>query len=326
MTCAHASRRFAAAVLAVVVSSSGCSEQLSAPIVDGSVAPDAGERATDAGASVDASDSGASSDAAADASSMSEDAGPTGRASAGCGPMAADVGVFSGSLTIAGVERTYLASVPESYDPSTPLPLVFGLHGAGGNASGIRERFALEMPAAGGAIFVYPQALVSESDGRTRWNEDAGSDDYAFFDRLLATFEETHCIDRDRIFVAGFSAGATFAANLGCWRGDVLRAIAPVAPGGRDRALPLTECVGSVGVWTGVGTLDSDHQYGSLRVRDHYASANGCASTRTPTSGECESYDGCRADAPVIWCSYELGHRWPPFGGAAIWAFFDGFE
>ena len=35
----------------------------------------------------------------------------------------------NGSIISSGEERRYLLHVPESYDPSTPVPLVISLHG-----------------------------------------------------------------------------------------------------------------------------------------------------------------------------------------------------
>lgn len=236
---------------------------------------------------------------------------------------AAATGLQSRTIKIAGVDRTFLRFVPATYDPDEPMSLVFGFHGAGGTSARARSTFDLEANAGGSAIFIYPQALP-DAAGDNRWAaDDEEGPDFAFVDELLRRTEANYCIDRDRVFATGFSNGARFTANLGCWRGDVLRAIAPVAPGGSAATLPFSDCVGEVAIWEGLGTLDSDHTAGATRVRDHYASANGCATTRTAiTPSGCERYDSCRAEVPSIWCTYELGHQWPTIAPAGVMAFF----
>lgn len=246
--------------------------------------------------------------------------------SAGCGKPA-NVGLQSRTIMVDGEERTFLRFIPQAYKPNTPVALVLGFHGSGGTSTGARNTFDLEAAAAGKAIFIYPQALPN-AEGVNRWDAHApDGKDFRFVDELIARTEANFCIDRDRIFATGFSLGARFTSNLGCWRGDVLRAIAPVAPGGNDVTLPFTACVGEVGIWEGLGTLDDElHTVGATRVRDHYAAANGCVATRTPTTpAGCEAYDGCRPEVPAVWCTYELAHQWPTIAPAGVWSFFAAF-
>jgi len=54
--------------------------------------------------------------------------------------------------------------VPPTAAPGTPLPAVFVFHGSGGTGEDIRERFGLEGPADGGAIFVYPDAVQQAAE------------------------------------------------------------------------------------------------------------------------------------------------------------------
>ena len=209
--------------------------------------------------------------------------------SAGCGKAGAGTGLQARTLTVAGKERRYLRFVPPTYDPDAPLAVVLALHGAGGTAERARETFGLEAKAAGKSIFIYPQAL--ELDGEARWQAEKDSEDHAFVDMLLADVDKTHCVDRDRVFATGFSNGARMTAMLGCYRGDRLRAIAPVAPGGNDKTLPLEGCSGEVALWAGLGTEDAEHEAGAVRVRDHYRAANGCGAQRALVKPDgCEAY------------------------------------
>jgi polyhydroxybutyrate depolymerase len=244
--------------------------------------------------------------------------------STGCGKPAT-TGLQSRTIQIDGVDRTFLRFIPAGYTANKPMSLIFAFHGSGGTSTGARTTFDLESNAGGKAIIVYPQGLPNAA-GDNRW-DDQGGKDTKFVDDIIARTEAAFCIDRDRIFATGFSNGARFTSNLGCSRGDILRAIAPVAPGGEANTLPLTGCVGEVAIWEGLGNQDPDHLSGAMRVRDYYSSANGCSTTRTVTTPTgCETYDGCRAETPSIWCTYDLGHKWPPIAPAGVPAFFARFQ
>ena len=58
----------------------------------------------------------------------------------------------------------------------------------------------------------------------------ANTPDLPYFDAVLAEVEAHYCIERSKVFVAGFSSGAWEAYMLGCARGGVVRA------GCRDRS------------------------------------------------------------------------------------------
>lgn len=270
----------------------------------------------------------ATSDAAADGGPIeNKNLGP----SAGCGKKAPATGLANLTKTVAGKTRTFLRFVPPSYDPKTPLAVVYGLHGSGGTAEKARASYDLEAEAKGKAIFVYPQGLPYDPNfpGDNRWNPAPNSDDFAFLDELQADLESIACVDRDRVFVAGFSNGARMTSMLGCYRGDKLRAIATVAAGGNEKTLPIDAktCRGEVAVWGGLGTEDPDHAPGSKIVQDYYTAANGCSAATVATTPQgCKAYQGCRTDVPVTWCSYPGGHAWPPLATKGVWGFFDSFQ
>jgi poly(3-hydroxybutyrate) depolymerase len=259
-------------------------------------------------------------------------------ASAGCGVAATGGLDETLSMQVAGKTRTYWRLVPDTYDETKPYGLVVALHGAGGSGQTAYEKFKLQNQGGGDFIFLYPDALPAES-GEPRWDTAKDSDDYAFFDAIVSETEQKFCIDRDRLFVAGFSLGARFTSMLGCYRGDIIRAIAPGAPGMNADSLPLVaeteagNCRGEVGAWVFWGTEDPDHQEGAELVRDYYSEINGCDPTRTPLTSPmgCEAYDHCPSASPVTWCTYVLNHQWPDGqnvsynGQKAAMAFFKSF-
>ena len=179
------------------------------------------------------------------------------------------------SIMIAGVERLYLLAVPPTYDPMRAYPFVFGFHGSGGSREQLRGYMNLETPAAGAALFIYPEGLVVR-DGDTGWNTSGMSDDLTFVDMLLAKYKSELCIDEGRIFATGHSFGGCMSNAMGCFRGDVFRAIAPVAGCG-PFARGMSGCVGEVATLQIHSPKDTSTGYpGAISACTRWLRANGC--------------------------------------------------
>ncbi len=264
--------------------------------------------------------------------------------SSGCG-LDGVTGTFHQSVDVMGQERTYFVSVPDDYDPAHEYPLVFGYHGGddfGGQA--MRDYLGLEwVEPAGGEIFVYPDASAVNNPGGTGWEygvTDAAKADDAFFDAMLATMVSSYCIDENRVFVTGQSAGGGYTSQLACHRGDVLRAAVPVAAnivlcgdttcsgwGGTHPSL----CTGQPSVMQMHSPEDwIEYNPFGLGTFEYLASAAGCgvwteqelmiaalgtlpmSDISTPT---CQQREGCSGE--MILCSYSGGHQIPGWGGPA---------
>jgi len=126
-----------------------------------------------------------------------------------------------------GIEsgRDGLLYVPSGYDPGTPAPLLVLLHGAGGGAADWRPTFA----DAGGRGFV---VLALDSRGTT-WDRVRGDfgGDVGFMDAALSHTFARCAIDPDRILLAGFSDGASYALSLGVGNGDLFTHLGAFSPG-----------------------------------------------------------------------------------------------
>ena len=122
--------------------------------------------------------------------------------------------------------RDPLLYVPTTVVPGVPAPLVLTLHGAGGDAQG---GLALLGPLAEerGVLLLAPA-----SRGRT-WDAVRGAYgvDAALIDRALRTVFALVAVDADRVAVAGFSDGASYALGLGLANGGLLRKIVAFSPG-----------------------------------------------------------------------------------------------
>ena len=242
---------------------------------------------------------------------------PSSVGTGGCGQVGVPTGMQSKTTKVAGKSRRYQLFVPTAYDGSRPTRLVFVFHGLGGDGDQIRSYFGFEADAAGQALFVYPDGLAqAQAGGATAW----ALDDVAFFDAMVSEISASHCVDSARIFAAGHSYGAYMSNLIGCERGDVVRAIAPVSGG-----IIAGKCKGGVAAWLAHGSNDlTVDQSEGVAARDHWIAANGCSATSKPTSpSPCVTYDGCSTDHPVTWCSFAGGHYpLPTFTKRAIWDFF----
>lgn len=240
--------------------------------------------------------------------------------SSGCGSLAL-LAPGEQTLEVAGVGRTYVLDIPAGYDGNTPMPLVFAFHGATTSGALFRSAFYgnLLSTMQDAAIVVHPDALGDPSS----WNTEA---DIPFFDVLLAELGARVCVDEARVFATGHSSGGFFTNALGCQRGDVLRAIAPVSAGG-----PFTSggngCSGEVAVWIAHAENDEIVPFDSgVDSRDRWLSSNGCSAASEPIDpAPCVEYDGCSPGSPVRWCVYQDGHDWPDFGPDGVWGFFSSF-
>lgn len=151
--------------------------------------------------------------------------------------------------------RDGLVFVPLKYHPARPAPLVVLLHGAGGDARGtlpiLRDQAKLW-----GAVVLVPESRASS------WDVIRGGygPDVAFIDQALGQVFERYAVDPERMAVAGFSDGASYALSLGLANGDLFKDILAFSPGfaapartaGRprvfishgddDRVLPVERC------------------------------------------------------------------------------------
>jgi poly(3-hydroxybutyrate) depolymerase len=200
-------------------------------------------------------------------------------------------------LTINGKLRTFSVYVPASYDRNHPYPVYFSFHGCGGGSS--PTSYIASSKDHG--IIVAPQGLAGSCGGNTTgWLSAKGSEDYTFFDKMVEYLESGFCVDKNKIYASGHSHGAYFVGNLGCWRGDVLRAINPQSGG----PATMTDCVGKVAYIGLHHVMDGSVPIAQgMALRDQFAKANHCMTTTTPMSqAPCVQFNGCDPGYPVAWC------------------------
>lgn len=145
--------------------------------------------------------------------------------------------------------------VPKSYRADRPAPLVLMLHGAGGDAEGAMK---IVLPVADSLDFV----LLAVDSRQQTWDIIRGGygPDIEFIDRALAQTFSSYAIDPNRVAIAGFSDGASYALSVGITNGDLFSHIIAFSPGfmapekqegepqifishgNRDAVLPIERC------------------------------------------------------------------------------------
>ena len=240
--------------------------------------------------------------------------------SSGCGSMGA---LETGEQTIVsdGIERVYYLKLPANYNKNNPYPLIFAFHGLGGDYTNYSEGdYDLQEVVGEDAILVYPNAL--KTNDKAQWDYQT---DLIVFDDLYAELEANLCFDKRKVFAVGHSNGAGMTHTLGCQRGNVLRAIAPVA----GSLLDYDDCIGQVAVNMIHGSNDTIMPVGStVPTREYWIAINSCNKEETEEGlyPLCEAYKGCDSDYYVHYCEHTQGHDWPDFASDAIWNFFKGLS
>lgn len=246
-------------------------------------------------------------------------------------------GLQERTISVGGMQRSYLIHVPPSLDKSRPAPLVLVFHGGGGRAQGVANTTGMhELADQRGFIVVYPNG-TGQGKGLT-WN--AGGvppegyaevnrvDDVGFVRALVNEVTQTYNIDRRRIFATGMSRGGMLSYLLACEMSDVFAAIAPVAAamttprcapreavavlhihGDQDKSVPLSG-----------GSQRGTNRPPVINGIVAFAKADGCS---VPTEADlkgagsaCWRASGCSSGRTVAFCLIDgHGHAWP--GAAA---------
>lgn len=226
--------------------------------------------------------------------------------------------------------NNYTSDFPQSYDGSTPMPLLVGLHAYNNSNTQIRT-LTNNSRLAENFVRVYPK---STGQGWV-YNTDVGRVNSTIQDML-----DKYCIDESRIFVTGHSSGAQMAVQMLCNGSDWFAGAAPVAASKYCNKVDPIPTMYIQGI--------EDAQRGGKNgkdVVDVFASSNSCSAMTTPVTDVascnssfngkpvnhgCVAYQGC--EEPLIWCSHnDEGynamdghyHGWPCFASNAMADFFE---
>jgi polyhydroxybutyrate depolymerase len=204
--------------------------------------------------------------------------------------------------------RKYFTTLPMTFDPKKPYPVVFwgpGCGATGSEGSSFTTGHFL-------TDILYVQLLSVTGCFQAGKQGTADSPDGPYFDQVLSEIEAKYCIDKGKLYAAGTSSGAWLSNYLACARGNVLRGTAADS-GGLQQAHGT--CTGGAAVMEMPGdsttTIENGVDIGSGPARDLFIKLNGCSMTPTTMTfgkaNNCQVYGGC--DSPVVWCNVGGAHQ-----------------
>ena len=120
------------------------------------------------------------------------------------------------SIRVGDVDRSYLAFVPDRLPAGAPLLIV--LHGTGQDGDTIRRHTGGRFDALArqdGFVVAYPHGLDMQwNDCRPKDIKHGLIDDVGFISGIVDTFAQTHAINRQKVYVFGYSNGGQMVFRL----------------------------------------------------------------------------------------------------------------
>ena len=136
------------------------------------------------------------------------------------------------------LNREFIYYLPNNYDFSEKIPVLFNFHGGGGYAQNFIESNDMR-PIADTAQFiaVYPQGAVDYNgadpgtEPSTSWLHKAPTthNDIYFIEAIIDTLKTLYNIDEERVYACGYSEGGIFTYELACRLNYKFAAIASVS-------------------------------------------------------------------------------------------------
>lgn len=119
-----------------------------------------------------------------------------------------------------GNNREYELYIPENYNDSNAVPLLFNFHGGNGTTSDqIYLSDMRSLADENNFIIVYPQAIADPTDdGSLNWifKGDSDHDDIYFIESIIDELSSQYSIDLTRVYACGYSLGGEFVYELLC--------------------------------------------------------------------------------------------------------------
>jgi polyhydroxybutyrate depolymerase len=257
-------------------------------------------------------------------------------------PIAPHPGDHFEVVTIDHLSRSYIVHVPPGLDGHRKVPVVIMLHGAGGSGEEAESYTGFDDESdSEGFVVAYPNATLpfpNRPSGRytnpSLWHERTGlgtmaqhhRDDINFISEMIDELEEHYFADPDRIYVTGFSNGASMTFSLGINLSERLAAIAPVsgqllnARGTLHYPLPLLFIIGDEDPihfieGDNLPFTGADEDTPVMKTLICWKQMLGCSSRKveqaSPGVERMVFRDCSRGGEIVVYTVEGLGHVWP---------------
>ena len=233
--------------------------------------------------------------------------------------------------------------VPPRLPVLSPVPLVIALPGLYLDPPSVEQSSGFDRFAdSHGVAVAYPWGYQSSWNAGTCCGDSAASgiDDVGFLAQVVDTVATLRPIDRDRVYVAGFSNGGMLALRAACERPDVFAAAAAMsgtleAPcAGPTPVSALVVSGGTDGTVPYAGSRYSSFLHTALTPVPTtvaiLAARDGCtrSSRHVGRPYTTRTFTGCRGGSAVeLVVAPRLGHAWPTLaadgfdGGELAWQF-----
>jgi polyhydroxybutyrate depolymerase len=235
------------------------------------------------------------------------------------------------SVTVGGMNRTYLLHVPPGYDGSTPLPVVIDFHPLGGTGNSQKNLSGWgDLADQEDFIVVWPNGVQNS------WNvgrccppaANQQVDDVAFARAIIAQLQTEACVDAKRIYATGCSNGGGMSYKVACEAADVIAAVAPVdfdcvvgpdnvpSCGGCNPARPISEiqfrATGdfAVNYEGGPAPIPQGMDFpGAQQNLSDWGEINSCTGAAAPLADHpaCEAFPTCAGGAQTVLCIQQGG-------------------
>jgi polyhydroxybutyrate depolymerase len=245
-------------------------------------------------------------------------------------------------MTYAGLSRPYLLHHPP--EGRAPMPLVLLLHGGGGAKESTLSMYGWPqkadkegfLVAAPDAEPVFPERPAAFTSNPRAWNDGSGRfpqakrnvDDVGYLVAVVQDAIKRAGADPSRVYVTGFSNGASMTYHLGYLRPDLFAAIAPCSGHLWDkgdklaRPLPLISFAGSVDPLNPLNGGPSktpwkteENKEPMIASLERWAELDGCPEPARSQPAEkvtLTTWSPCSAGTEVRFYVVDgLGHQWP---------------
>ncbi|HEY4105991.1 MAG TPA: hypothetical protein VGM44_18950 [Polyangiaceae bacterium] len=227
-------------------------------------------------------------------------------------------------------KRGYWVYVNKNYDSSKPSKVIY--EGAGCDDPS---------PADGGTSgYPYQQANADNSDPQVIQvgldysrkdecydNANPTSNDFKYFPIVQKAIEDNFCVDKKEEMYSGYSSGSWLGNQFSCAFPDTFRAMV-LSTGNEPPQQPMcaapTHPIATMMLHDLNDTINT--YSGMLPACSRVLKLNGCTTTTcdptnmstftaynyptnigVPQGTQCVSFNGCPMDAPVVWCTTQLG-------------------
>lgn len=228
-------------------------------------------------------------------------------------------------------EGDYFLAFPDDWDGESPLPALIFYHGH--RSSGLSVLNSGSMHDAfgdHGYLLIAPNGAKRPGTDIRAWparpTTDGSRDDVAFTLAVIEDVAGRVPLDRDRLYVAGFSAGGSMAYMMACYEGQRFAGAVSIA-GALRRPVPDGLCPGGpVSMLHFHGYSDTQvplegrgirdwHQGDVFESLDLLRQTDQCQTN--PTSIDmgadfwCRSWTGCGSGHQIEFCLHDGGHGIP---------------